>query len=186
MNKILILVLCITIGYVSCKNSTKNNKIEIIKQYYNILDNSDYSEITACLLDSLMIKEGEYEQTYSREEYLEFLKWDAVFDPSYEILEIEQQGEIVKTKVSKMDKRIFFLHEEPIITNNVIRFQKNKIISVEIDYVNFNNTTFGRNKNEFLSWIDKNHPELSGFIQDQTKTGGLKYLKAIELYKNRK
>ena len=115
-----------------------------------------------------------------------FLKWDAVFDPSYKILEIEQQDEIVKAKISKMDKRIFFLHEEPFITNQIIQFQKNKIISVATEYVNFNEKTWGKNKTELLNWINENHPKLNGFIHDQTETGGLKYLKAIELYKNKK
>ncbi len=187
MNKILILSLFITMGFVSCKNSEKGiDKIEIAKQYYSVLDNSDYSGINAWFADSLITKEGKYEQTYSQNEYLEFLKWDSVFDPSYTILEIEQQDEIVKAKISKMDKRISFLHEEPFITSQVIRFQKDKIITVATDYVNFNEKTWERNKTELLNWIDKNHPDLNEFIHDQTETGGIKFLKAIELYKNRK
>jgi hypothetical protein len=43
---------------------------------------------------------------YSQSDYLEFLKWDSVFDPNYEILEIEQKEGIVKAKISKIDKRI--------------------------------------------------------------------------------
>jgi len=38
-------------------------------------------------------------------------------------------------------------------------------------------------KNEMVTWIKKNHPELDGFIYDQTKTGAQNYLKAIALYK---
>ena len=187
MNKILMLSLCITIGFGSCKNPEKGiDKIEIAKQYFNVLDTSNYSGISAWCPDTLTTKEGEYEQTYTQSGYLEFLKWDAVFDPSYEILEIEQQDGLVKAKISKMDKRIFFLHEEPMITHQVIRFQKDKINSITIDYLNFNTATWERNKNGLLSWIDENHPELNGFIYDQTEAGGLKYLKAIERYKNRK
>lgn len=187
MNKILSLSLFITIVFVSCKNSEKGiDKIEITKQYYNVLDTSDYSKIRYWFSDSLITLEGEYEETYSQTEYLEFLKWDSVFDPSYEILEIKEQEGIVKAKISKMDKRIRFLHEEPIITNQVIRFKQDKIIRIETEYVNFNATTFGTNKNELLTWIEENNPELNGFITDQTELGGLKYLKAMELYKNRK
>ncbi len=187
MNKIIVLSLLLTIGFISCENSEKGiDKIEIAKQYYNVLDNSDYSGISAWFSDSLITKEGKYVETYSQTEYLEFLKWDSVFDPSYEILEIEQQDGIVKAKISKMDKRIFFLQEEPMLTNQIITFQKDKITSIETDYVNFNDRKWERNKNGLLNWIDENHPELNGFIHDQTETGGIKYLKAIELYKNRK
>ncbi|MGS2740889.1 hypothetical protein [Sinomicrobium sp. M5D2P17] len=189
MNKIIVLTLLLTVGLISCKNSGKEtDKLDIAKQYYKVLDNSDDAGITSLLTDSLLTKESEYdyEQTFSLKEYIEWLKWDSVFDPTYEILEIEQENEIVKAKISKIDKRILFLHEEPIVSNQVIRFDKNKIISVETTYVIFNDTTFLKNRDGFLNWIDENHPDLNGFIHDQTEAGAIKYLKAIELYKNRK
>ncbi|WP_438423283.1 hypothetical protein [Aquimarina macrocephali] len=190
MNKIIVLSLLLAIGFISCKTSEKEiDKLEIAKQYYKALDNSDDSGIVTLLTDSLLTKEREYdyEQTFSLKEYVEWLKWDSVFDPTYEILQIELENGIVKAKISKIDKRIFFLHEEPIVTNQIIRFDSGKITRVETTkYVIFNDTTFVKNRSEFLNWIDKNHPELNGFIHDQTETGGLKYLKAIELYKNRK
>ena len=184
MNKIIVLSLLLTIGFISCKNSEKEiDKLEIAKQYYKVLDNSDDSGIAILLTDSILTKESDYEQIFSMAEYIEWLKWDSVFDPTYETLQIEQENGIVKAKISKIDKRIFFLHEEPIVTNQIIRFDNDKIISVETtDYVNFNDTTFLKNRSELLSWIDENHPELEGFIHDQTKKGGLKYLKAIELF----
>jgi hypothetical protein len=176
-----------TIGFVSCKNSEKEiARVEIAKQYFKVLDNSDYTKISDWFTDSLTTIEGEYKQTYSKTDYLEFLKWDSVFDPNYEILEIEQKNGIVKAKISKMDKRISFLHEKPFITNQTIKFQNEKIISVETEYLDFNEATWEKNKNGLLSWIDENHPELNGFIYDQTKSGGMKFLKAIELYKNKK
>ena len=138
------------------------------------------------LADSLKTIEGEHINIYSKIDYLEFLKWDSVFDPNYEILEIEQMDGIVKAKISKMDKRIFFLHEKPFITNQTISFQKDKIISIKTDYLNFDYPTWEKNKNGLLNWIDKNHPELNGFVNDQTEDGGMKFLKAIELYNNKK
>ena len=185
MNKTIVLLLLLTIGFISCKNSEKEiNRVEIAKQYFKVLDNSDYSKISDWFADSLKTIEGEHKNTYSKSKYLEILKWDSVFEPNYEILEIEQKDGIVKAKISKMDKRIFFLHEKPFITNQIIRFQKDKIISIETDYVNFDYPTWEKNKNELLSWIEKNHPELNGFIHDLTEDGGMKFLKAIELYKN--
>jgi hypothetical protein len=189
MNKILMFLLFMSIGLVSCNNSEKGiDKLEIAKLYYKALDNSNSSEMKVLLADSLItaIPEYDYELTYSKDEYVEkWLKWDSIFDPSYEILEIEEQDEIVLAKISKIDKRIFFLQKEPFITNEILRFQKDKIIAVETAYLNFNEKVWESNKTSLLSWIGENHPELNGFIYDQTKPGGLKYLKAIELYKNR-
>lgn len=190
MNKIIILVLLLAFGLVSCKNSEKEiTPLEIAKQYYEVLDNSDDSGIVTLLTDSLLTKETEYnyEQIFSLQEYIEWLKWDAVFEPTYKILQIEQEGETIKAKVSKTDKRISFLHEEPIVTNQVIRFDNSKIISIETtEYVIFNDSIFAKNRNAFVNWVNENHSDLNGFIHDQTKTGGMKYLKAIELYQNRK
>jgi hypothetical protein len=181
-----LILLVLILGVVSCKNSKKDiDNLEIAKRYYNVLDNSYVSGIASILADSLFTKESDYEQTFSMKAYVDWMKWDSVFQPSYKILEIEEDNGIVNAKISKMDKRIFFLHKEPIITNQVIQFQKGKIISIETHYTNFNEKIFSKNKNELLSWIDKNHPELNGFIYDQTELGGIKYLKAIDLYTNR-
>lgn len=187
MHKTIILFLLLIIGFISCKNSeNKINRIDISKQYFKALSSSNYSKVSNWFADSLTIIEGEHKQIYSKSDYLKLLKWDSVFNPSYEILKIEQKNGIVKAKVSKMGKRISFLHEEPFITNQTIKFLNEKIISLETEYVNFNEVTWERNKNELLSWIDENHPELNGFIYDQTESGGIKFLKVIELYKNRK
>ena len=190
MNKTIVLLLLLTIGFISCKNSEKEiKKLEIAKKYYEVLDNSNISGIAPLLSDSLLTKETEYdyEQTFSLKEYVEWLKWDSVFDPTYKILEIERENGTVKAKISKMDQRIAFLHEEPIITNQVIRFDSDKIISIQTtEYLVFNDATFVIKRDELVNWIDKIHPELNGFINDQTKAGGMKYLKAIELYKNKK
>lgn len=190
MDKFKVLLLLLTIGFISCKNSEKDtDKLEIAKQYYKILDNSDHSGIEAILTDSLLTKETEYdyEQIFSLKEYIDWLKWDSVFNPTYEILQIEQENEIVKAKISKIDTRISFLHEDPIVTNQIIRFDNNKIASIETTrYVNFNDSTFVKNRDDLVSWIEQNHPDLNGFLHDQTEAGGIKYLKAIDKYKNKK
>lgn len=130
--------------------------------------------------------EYDYEQTFSKNEYVEWLKWDAVFEPTYKILKIEQDNETVKAQVSKTDKRISFLHQEPIVTEQVFRFNNNKISSIETTkYVTFNDSVFVDNREKLLKWVENNHPELNGFIYDQTESGGMKYLKAIELYTNK-
>ena len=162
--------------------------MEFAKNYYEVLDKSNVSGIETLLTDSLLTKETEYdyEQTFSKKEYVEWLKWDSVFEPSYKILEIGQENGTVKAKISKTDKRISFLHKDSIVTVQVIRFDKDKITSIETTkYVIFNDSLFVANREKLLNWVDENHPELGGFINDQTKAGAMKYLKAIELYKNK-
>jgi len=163
--------------------------MEIANLYYTMLDMSDHSGIETILADSLLTKETEsgYEQTFSLKEYIDWLEWDSVFDPTYEILELEQKDEIVLAKISKIDKRIMFLHGEPIVSNQILRFNNDQITSVETTkYVAFNDSTFVKNRDELVGCVNENHPELNGFLHDQTKPGGVKYLKAIELYKNTK
>ena len=190
MNKLTVILWFVTIGIISCKNSEKEiDKLEIAKKYYQVLDKSDVSGIKTLLTDSLLTKETQYdyEQTFSINEYADWLKWDSVFEPTYKILEIKKENGTVRTKISKTDKRISFLHKEPIVTHQVIHFEKDKITSIETTkYVIFNDSIFVKNRDGLVNWIDKNHPELKGFIYDQTETGAMKYLKAIELYKNRK
>ena len=180
------------IGFISCKSSeNKTDKLEIAKQYFKALDNSSSSEMKVLLTDSLVtvIPEYDYEIKYSREDYIgNWLKWDSVFDPTYKVLDMELENGIVKAKISKTDKRIFFLMEESFITNETLKFKNGKIITVETEYVNFNEATWERNKSGLLNWIEENHPELNlnRFIYDQTEYGGMKFLEAIELYKNKK
>ncbi len=190
MHKILIPFLLLTLGFISCKKSEKEiDKLEIAKHYYKALDNSDVSEMITLLGDSVVIRENEdnYEERFSKKGYIEWLEWDSVFEPTYNILEIEKEGETVKAKISKIDKRIFFLTEEPIVWNEIIHFDTTKIIKVErVKYEVFDIPKFIKNRDGLTHWIDKNHPELSGFLYPQIKSVGKKYLKAIEVYKKQK
>ena len=186
MHKIIVLSLLLVIAFQSCKLSKKEfSKVELAKQYFGTLDNADYSDMSNWFADSLTTIEGDYKQTYAQSEYLAFLKWDSVFEPTYEILGIEEKDGLVNAKISKMDKRIAFLHEEPFITNQTLKFREDKIISIDIEYVEFKVAIWEKNKNKLLSWIDENHPELNGYIYDQTEAGGKKFLESIELYQNK-
>lgn len=140
------------------------------------------------LTDSLVTRETQYdyEQVFALNEYIAWLQWDSQFDPTYNILHMEEVGETVQAKISKIDTRISFLHGEPIVTNQIIRFDKDKISSIETtEYVVFNDSLFVGNRDQLVRWVDENHPELNGFIHDQTKVGAINYLKAMELYKNK-
>ncbi|MGA9239762.1 hypothetical protein, partial [Robiginitalea sp.] len=154
MHKTAILSLLIVIGLISCRSSEKKiNELDIAAKYYKALDQSDASAMAHLLNDSLVTKETsyDYEQTFTKVEYLEWLKWDSVFDPTYEILEMEQVDKYVKASISKIDKRITFLHQQPIITHQVIRFDNDKIVSVETtEYVIFNDSIFVKNRDSLL------------------------------------
>ena len=173
----------------SCNFSNKEgNKLELAKTYYQVLDQSKISEISNLIGDSLVTKEigYDYEQVFSKKQYIDWLKWDSIFNPTYKILEIEEIDSIVKVKVSKSDQRILFLHKEPTVYYQTLHFEDSIITIIENNNVVFNDSIWVENRAIFLKWIDQNHPELNGFIFDQTEKGGLNYLKAIEYYKNRK
>jgi hypothetical protein len=179
----------ILLGVASCINNQKKvDLIQITKKYYEVLGESDTSEIKFLIKDTLTTRENEYnyEQSFSKKEYVEWMRWDSIFQPTYKIIEIEQEDNLVKVQISKTDKRISFLHKEPIVTNHIVRFDKDKITHIEtVEYVVYNDSLFVQNRGYFLEWVNKNHPEMNGFIYDQTKTGGLKYLELIKLYERR-
>lgn len=186
MNKTFILALILTIGLASCNEINKDtDRTKIAIQYFNVLDGSAYSKMSDLIADSLTTIEGDYIEPYSKRDYIEFLKWDAVFEPSYKILEINQQNDIVTAKISKTDHRIALLNEAPFITKQTIKFKNDKIKSVETRYLDFNATVWEQNRTALISWINENHPELNGFIHDQTESGGQKFLAAITLYNNK-
>lgn len=189
MHKIISLFLILTLGCISCKTSEKEiDTLEIAKKYYQFLDNSDASAMVTLLGDSIVIREtdDDYQEVFSKKRYGEWVKWDSVFEPTYDILEMMHENGMVKTKISKTDKRIHFLHEAPIVSFEVIHFDKNKIIRVAKTYEAFNASTFLKNRGELLNWVEEYRPELNGYLHDQTLSGGLNYLKAIELYRNKK
>ena len=189
MSYLRLLLYFLLCGFISCeKSKKKGDELVMAKQYYNALDDSSHSKVKLFLTDSIttIVKDYDYKQTFSQDEYIEFIKWDSVFNPNYKILKIEPNDNSVKARISKIDTRIFFMHEAPIITDEVIHFKNDKIVRIESTDVVFNEDVFIKNKNEFLTWINTNHPELNGFINDQTEAGAIKFLRAINLYQNRK
>lgn len=185
IKKIIVMALC-AIGFIACEQSEKIAPEELIGQYYTMLDTSDYDQIPVLLADSLQTKEGDYTMAYSQEGYQELLKWDAVFGPSYKVLDIAPlENGMYKATVSKIDARIQFLHEKPIITDNSIKITDGKITSVQTEYVDFDDETFGNNRTRLITFVNETHPELNGFLTDQTEAGAQKYLQVLELYKNR-
>ena len=186
--KSLYLFVCVSLLLMSC--STKNtpiDKIEIVKSYYQALNNKNLKNIPNLIADSILLKESDYKMPYDKASFIELSKWDIAFDPTYKIISIEEADNGVKAKVSKLGKRIQFLHERPIITEDFFEFEDNKIRSTgATKYIVFDDKTFITNRVKLRKWIDDNHPELNGFLYDQTPKGAKNYLKAIELFEAKK
>lgn len=187
MNKIISFLLVVIIGNISCKNSAQDfDKLEIAKKFYVAINNSNHIEMNKLIGDSITTIDDGFEQEYSQNEYIEWVKWDSIFQPSYEIVKIEEENGIVKARITKLDERILFLHQEPMVTNEILQFKDDKIRSVNRISESFKVERFVTNRDNLVNWIAQNHPELNGFLYDQSKSGGINYLKAIEFYKAKK
>lgn len=185
MQRLFILLLCASL-YCSCQDKKEYpSALEITQDYYQALDNSDISQMAALLTDSLLTRETEYdyEQTFSKSEYLEWMRWDSVFNPTYEVLSMASEDSVVRATVAKIDARIRFLHITPIETEQVFSFDRGKITSIETTkYLRFNDTLFVQTRDSMVAWIKQHHPELDGYIFDQTLQGAQNYIKALKLY----
>lgn len=189
MSFLLFLTICVSCKTSENENDKTLNRVEIATQYYKALDQSDSTKMITLVGDSIIIRENEdnYEERFSHQRYNNWLAWESVFDPTYKILQIKEEKDIITAKVSKTDKRIFFLTQEPVVWVETLQFDQNKIVQVNrIEYEVFNIEKFVKNRDSLVQWIDKHHKELSGFLYPQTKSAGIKYLKAIELYNKEK
>lgn len=182
---VLVLFMALTM---SCNQKHKEADMEkIAENYISALNKSDYNRLAGLFADSVRFNEMEYIRTFSKEGYRSLFQWDSVFAPEYQILDMAKEGEKLHLKISKTCDRIRFLHEAPFISNEIMEIKDGGIHRIEIvEYVDFNDSLWVAKREKLVSWIDENHPELNGFIYDQTKEGAIKYQKAMEFYKNRK
>jgi hypothetical protein len=187
MKKVVTLIFCLVVAVSCIQHNKEVDKVKIAEDYISALDNSDYNKVADMFLDSIRFNEMEYIRTFTRESYRDLIQWDSVFQPTYKILEMKEVGEELHLKVSKTCDRIMFLQGEPFISREVIKFKEGAIYSVDVvEYVDFNDSLWSANRENLVLWIDEHHPELNGFIYDQTKKGAVNYLKAMDLYRNRK
>lgn len=177
------LLAIIIIALNACQHSVKTKKEQLARDYYKALDKSDFARIAELQFDSIRVKEGPFTSTYSVKDYTNWLQWDSVFQPTYEILDINTNGERVELTVSKVCKRIEFLNGGPMISEEVMQFKEGKIYEIAIkDFTSFNGERWNTEREKLVNWVKENHPELDGFINDQTLQGGLDYIKALNLY----
>lgn len=185
MKKLLFFAPFLAVLLYSCQPSKKEvDKVQLVKDYIAALNAFDYPAIIDKFKDSIRLKERVYESTFSKEDYYVHFQWDSTLHPVYKILEIkEAEDGTVHMHVSKLEERIQFLNEEAIVTDEVVSFEDGKIHNIDIvNYVVFNEVEWINNRKRLVAWVNTNHPELNGFLHDQTREGALNYLKALEYY----
>jgi len=162
------------------------NHEKILTQYLEAYNNFDLEKAAFFIHDSIVISEYEFIQTTSKAEWLVQSQWDLAFCPTYSIIETKTVDGNFEATIEKSCKRIKFLNDSAIISKSFVEFSDDEISKIHIyDYVKFDFDKWQSRRDSLVAWIDKHHPELSGFIYDQTKSGAEKYLKAIDYYEKK-
>lgn len=168
---------------ISCN---KPDNQTILQNFMNGYYIHGFDDISSMLADSVTIIDvPDYTVTYTKDEYRMIFQWDSVFQTKNEIEILGQTDSTVDILEKKYSKRFEFLEHNPLIMKQRIHFNQGVITTIENrEYMNFDVPKWTSNRDSLVLWIDRNHPELSGFIYDLTKKGAENYLKAIELYQN--
>ncbi|OEK01242.1 hypothetical protein BFP97_06835 [Roseivirga sp. 4D4] len=185
MKRICLVISCIALTLLSCNSRVQqSNEKDLIKAYYASLNNFQLQVVSDYFYDSVRMKENDYRYIASKDSFYLKLQWDSVFRPKYKVIAIEEASDDIMVEVSKSDPRILFLNEEPTIYRDRFSFKNGKIHSIEtVEFILFNWDLWDENRSKIVNYIKDNQPELDGFLYDQTKQGGINYLKAINLYK---
>lgn len=167
-----------------CSNQKLTHK-ETVTKYYNAFNSSDYNKIKTLINDSITIIEGDYVMPFTHDSFYEHFKWDSIFKPSYEVVEIKEKNNQIIASVAANSLRYEFLKNNPLTCHYKISFNSGKISKIETLECNGADwDIWQRQRDSLVSWINKKHPKLDGFIHDLTMNGAINYLKAIELHKN--
>lgn len=159
----------------------------IVTNYYNAFNASDFNSIKTYINDSITITEGDYVMSFNQSSFYEQFKWDSVFKPSYKIVELKETNNQIDVTVAVNSLRFEFLKNNPLTCRHKISFDLNKISKIEaLECLEADWNVWQRERDTLIAWTNKNHPELDGFIHDLTMNGAIQYLKAIELYLNSK
>jgi hypothetical protein len=190
LHRFFIYTLFITITlHVGCNSQPEESTPEEIAiEYINALNASDFEKINSNISDSILTVEGDFIVTNSRENYYVHFQWDSVFVPNYKVIETEKITEnSLEITLSKECKRIHYLHDTATVYKVLMEFEDHQITKITTtDYLHFDFTKWQSRRDTLVAWIDQNHPELNGFVFDQSALGAKNYLKAIELYREDK
>ncbi len=171
----------------SCANVREETKIEQVQSYIAALNQSNYNKIVSFFGDSIHLDELDYKSAFSKKAYRDLFQWDSVFQPSYQILDIQLKNDSVFARISKEGKRIRFLNEAPSVTQEVFTFTSNKIDRIAItSYDHFNHKKWDSNRTTLVNWVAAHHPELNGFLYDQSISGASRFAAAIDMYQKKR
>ncbi|MDC7998940.1 hypothetical protein [Gilvibacter sediminis] len=172
----------------ACEQKDKQtDRLAVAQDYYEMLNTNDLAALPRLMTDSITTREPkyDYQQTFARSGYVDWMKWDAMFKPNYEVLKMEEVDSTVVVEVAKSCKRIEFLHGEPIITRQVLYFDEQRISIVETkDEIVFKDSVWVANRQKLLDFMQDSFPEFESFIFDQTEEGAQRYLQAIVWYED--
>ena len=163
--------------------SQEMTAIDIVKSYYNALNEGNFSKVQPFVSNTVTIIEGDVVVPYSAKSFYDFFQWDSVFSPSYEIQEISQSENQVIVKLSVVSERLKFLKNSPMSSKMKFTLRNNKIYMMEVvEYFGVDFDVWQYERDTMVKWIDENHSVLSGFINDLTKKGAENYIDAIRLW----
>ncbi len=169
----------------SCGNKKLSRK-ETVSTYYKAFDSGDFEKLKTVIQDSITLISGDFVMPFDKDSFNEFYKWDSIFKPSYEILELVEDNDHLIATISQKNIRNAFLKNNPLKLKVKVSFTAGKITKIkELDYIGVNWKNWNQQKDSLVNYIKTNHPELDGFVNDMTMSGAMNYLKAIELYENR-
>ncbi|WP_242203598.1 hypothetical protein [Aestuariivivens insulae] len=181
-----LILLAIVFLLISC-NHKKLSHLETVIKYYQAHDNSDFRIVKELICDSISMGEGDYSTLYSQNSFYELFKWDSIFQPTYKLINVEEANSGIIAIVSSGSLRYEFLKNNPLTCKYKFYFESDKISNIEVlECPNSDWVVWQRERDSLVNWTSIHHSELDGFIHNLTEEGALNYLKAIELYRNRK
>ncbi len=156
---------------------------EQVMAYYRARDAGDYKELKTVVDDSITIVSGDYVMPYSLTGFYEQFKWDSIFKPSYEIAMLEEKGNHIIADVTLNSVRNTFLKNSGMTCRYKISFNSGKISKIEeLECEGVDWSVWQKERDSLVGWVNKNHPELAGFLTDMTMNGAQKYMKAMVLF----
>ncbi|MBN2664588.1 MAG: hypothetical protein JXR68_13145 [Bacteroidales bacterium] len=167
------------------ESEKKTTPEEIIEKYYSGLNEANFNVFSEYLSDSIIFQETDFVLASNKEEFKTNFDWDVTFEPKYEILEIKNIDDKYEVTLSKNCKRIELLQDTVMVYKTIFDISNEKIDKIVIsEFVLVNFELWMQRRDSLENWINENHPELSGFVFDQTQEGAENYLKAINLFEN--